>query len=169
MGGSQTLPEVLIITMSPSRRYRPRSDGSPQPQTGQNDSTAMPPAQDGFSHVLYHTVLPFPRGVLIAASSHCTYYRVTTSLCSEHRQGCQEAQTHSNTANPLGDLEEVWALVLHALNALFLAEHLSEATPLHKRLSSTPKCVLTLQRNELLNRWCGWEMSRALFTFENRK
>ena len=42
-------------------------------------------------------------------------------------------------------------LVLHALNALFLSERLSEATSLYKRLSSTPKHVLTLQKNELLN------------------
>lgn len=54
-----------------------------------------------------------------------------------------------NKQNGPGDLVEVLTSVLHALNVLFM--HLSEATSLYKHLSSTPKRVVTLQENELLN------------------
>lgn len=56
-----------------------------------------------------------------------------------------------NKQNDVGDPGEVLTLVLHALNALFLSEHLSKATSPYKHLSSTPKRVLALQKNELLN------------------
>lgn len=44
-------------------------------------------------------------------------------------------------------LEEVLTLVLHAMNALFLSEHLSEATTFYKCLSTPKKWII---------KWTTW-------------
>lgn len=55
--------------------------------------------------------LPFPEGVLIAASSYCTYSSRTTSLWSKAASRLNHLQ---NKQNDLGELEEVLTPELHA-------------------------------------------------------
>lgn len=128
----------------------------------------IPPVQDVFSHILYCPVLPFPREVLIAACSCCTY--CSTSISTSRECAGLPAESKVFKANTgqnyfLWDTQQFFTPKCCALNTLSLSELVCEANShSFKSLSKTHLSHNTYQKSAMTpirNRWLGYEADGA--------